>query len=213
MHYITGSSVQIVSDFLSWFFRSYIEILATITGLIYLVYSVESKIQLWFFGLITSLLYVYVFYSSGIYADMGINVYYVIISVYGWYHWKYPGKNTKIDLPVSKITLKTGAVLLVITLVLFLVIAKILINFTDSEIAWYDAFTTAFSITATWMLARKILEHWLIWILVDLLSAILYVYKGLYPTVLLFIIYTTLAFVGYRQWLKQWKVQPKAQYE
>ncbi len=213
MHYITDSSVQIVSDLLSWFFRSYIEILATITGLIYLVYSVQSKIQLWFFGLITSLLYVYVFYSSGIYADMGINVYYVIISVYGWYHWKHPGKNAKKDLPVSKITLKTGSVLLVVTLVLFLVIAKLLINFTDSEIAWYDAFTTAFSIAATWMLARKILEHWLIWIIVDLLSAILYVYKGLYPTVLLFIIYTTLAFVGYGQWLKQWRIQTKAQYE
>lgn len=213
MYCFTNSSAQIISEFLNWFFNSYIEVLATITGLIYLVYSVESKIQLWFFGLITSLLYVYVFFSSGIYADMGINVYYVIISIYGWYHWKYPGKKEKKELPVSKITLKTGLILLVITLILFVVIAKILIKFTDSEIAWYDAFTTAFSITATWMLARKILEHWMVWVMVDLLSAILYIYKGLYPTVLLFVVYTTLALVGYGQWLKQWRNQTKAQYE
>ena len=213
MYCFADSSAQIISEFLSWFFRSYLEILATITGLIYLVYSVESKIQLWFFGLITSLLYVYVFFTSGIYADMGINVYYVIISIYGWYHWKFPGKKEKKELPVSKITLKTGLVLLGITLVLFIAIAEILIHFTDSQIAWFDAFTTAFSITATWMLARKILEHWLVWVMVDSLSAILYIYKGLYPTVLLFVVYTALALVGYRQWIKQWRIQTKVQYE
>ncbi len=210
---ITGSLAEYISEFLSWFFKSYIEIIATLTGLIYLVYSVEGKIQLWLFGFITSTLYVYVFYTSGIYADMAINVYYVIISVYGWYHWKFPGKKAKKDLPVSKVMLKTALILLAITLVLFLIIAKLLVNFTDSEIAWYDAFTTAFSITATWMLARKILEHWLVWIMVDLLSAILYIYKGLYPTVILFIIYTILAFVGYAQWLRLWKKQSKARYE
>lgn len=213
MDCITGSFVQIVYDILSWFFSSYIEILATITGLIYLVYSVKGRIELWFFGLITSLLYVFVFFSSGIYADMGINVYYVVISIYGWFHWKFPGKKIEKELPVSKITLKIGLILLAVSLLLFFVIAKILINFTDSKIAWHDAFTTAFSITATWMLARKILEHWLIWIMVDLLSAILYIYKGLYPTVLLFVIYTVLAFVGYRQWFKQWRNQTKIQYE
>lgn len=210
---ITGSLAEYISEFLSWFFKSYIEIIATLTGLIYLVYSVEGKIQLWLFGFITSTLYVYVFYTSGIYADMAINVYYVIISVYGWYHWKFPAKKAKKDLPVSKVMLKTALILLAITLVLFLIIAKLLVNFTDSEIAWYDAFTTAFSITATWMLARKILEHWLVWIMVDLLSAILYIYKGLYPTVILFIIYTILAFVGYAQWLRLWKKQSKARYE
>ena len=208
-----GHFAEYCTDLLCWFFKSYIEILATITGLIYLVYSVEGKIQLWLFGLITSLLYVYVFFISGIYADMGINVYYVIISIYGWYHWKFPGKRVNKELPVSRLTLKSGFVLLIISLLLMVVIAKILINFTDSQIAWYDAFTTAFSITATWMLARKILEHWLVWIVVDFFSAALYVYKGLYPTMLLFFVYTTLAFVGYSQWLKIWRKQETVRFE
>jgi nicotinamide mononucleotide transporter len=210
MHSQAYSSAQFLSEVLRWLFANYIEILATLTGIIYLVYSVESKIQLWFFGLITSSLYIYVFYSSGIYADMAINVYYVIISIYGWYHWKYPGKKTVKELPISKLTLKTALVLLLISLMLFVGIAIVLIEYTNSKVPWWDAFTTAFSITATWMLARKILEHWLIWILVDILSMILYIYKGLYPTVILFLLYTTLAIAGYRQWSNKLKTQTES---
>ena len=82
------------------------------------------------------------------------------------------------------------------------VIAYILVNFTDSDIPYWDAFTTAFSITATWMLARKIIEHWLIWIVVDLVSAGLYIYKGLYPTTVLFLVFTILAIMAYVEWKK-----------
>jgi len=207
MHFFVVTFIQIVSEILRWLFNNYIEILATLTGMIYLLYSIEGKIQLWFFGLITSSLYIYVFYSSGIYADMAINIYYVFISIYGWYHWKYPGRKSIKELPISRLKFKTGLTLLLVSLLLFLAIAILLIEFTDSVIPWGDAFTTAFSITATWMLARKIMEHWLIWILVDLVSVILYIYKGLYPTVILFILYTTLAIAGYLQWRKLWKTQ------
>jgi nicotinamide mononucleotide transporter len=198
---------QIIIDFLVWFFNRYIEITATITGLIYLVYSIEGKIQLWFYGIITSFLYIIVFFTSGIYADMGINVYYVIISIYGWYHWKHPGKKDKEELPVSRLGSAMAFKIIIISVIIWILIALVLIFFTDSQIPWYDAFTTAFSITATWMLARKILEHWIIWVVVDLASLILYIYKGLYPTSVLFAFYTVLAIYGYYQWLKLWKTQ------
>lgn len=189
-----------------WLLCNSIEVVATITGLIYLVYSVKGNVLLWLFGLITSLLYVYVFFQSKIYADMGINIYYVVISIYGWIHWSKPGKNAN-ELPVSKIRLPLGFILLLISILLFVFIAYILRKYTDSDIALWDAFTTALSIVATWMLARKILEHWLIWIVVDSVSAGLYIYKGLYPTVLLFIVYTSLAILGYIEWQKTWKKQ------
>lgn len=190
---------------LSWFFANYIEILATIAGLIYLLYSVKENKLLWLFGLITSLLYIYVFFEAKIYADMGINVYYVIISIYGWIHWSKTSAAGTAKLAVQSVNLKLAIWLSLITVLLFTFIAFVLTKFTDSDIALWDAFTTAASITATWMLARKILEHWLIWIVVDTISVGLYIYKGLYPTVILFIVYSSLAVLGYIEWKKTWK--------
>ena len=192
---------------LNWIFRNYIEILATITGLIYLVYSIKGKVLLWFYGLITSILSVYVFFKSRLYADTGINLYYVIVSIYGWIHWYKRGNDNKKELPVSRITLKNSLILLIITLLIFLFISYILTKYTDSTVILWDSFITAFSITATWMLARKIMEHWIIWVVVDALSIGLYLYKGLFPTVFLFLVYTILAITGYFEWMKQWKAQ------
>ncbi len=89
-----------------------------------------------------------------------------------------------------------------ITTFSFFGIGVILDKFTDSPIPYWDAFTTAVSFTATWMLARKILEHWILWILVDAVSMGLYLYRGLYPTLVLFTIYTTMAAIGYFEWKK-----------
>lgn len=196
---------------LNWLFEHYLEVLATITGLLYIVYSVRGKMLLWLFGLITSGLYVYVCFDFRIYADMGINVYYVLVSMYGWYHWKFDKKKYQKELPYSRLDRKTGLYLLIISLLIFFFIAFLLEKLTNSDIAFWDAFTTAFSITATWMLARKIIEQWLIWIVVDLVSAGLYIYKGLYPSVILFVTYTILAYIGYRTWIKEWRVQENKQ--
>ena len=95
-----------------------------------------------------------------------------------------------------------GIVLSAITLALLLLIVFILKTYTDSDVPWGDGFTTAASIVATWMLARKILEHWLVWILVDGVAAGLYIYKGLYPTALLYLVYSIIAVTGYIQWRK-----------
>lgn len=194
-------------DLLWWVTQHYIEIIATLTGFLYLLYSIEGKKQLWFYGLITSGLYVYVCLVAGIYADMGINIYYVIISIYGWVIWSSRSKKTKKELHISYTTQKEGVLILIATVLLFSFIAFVLKMYTDSTIPYWDAFTTSASITATWMLARKKIEHWLIWIVVDAISIGLYIYKGLYPTSILFLVYTILAFVGYIEWKKKCQVQ------
>ena len=200
-----------INEISSWLAHHYIELLATITGLIYLGFSVKGHILLWPFGILTSGLYVYVYFTSGIYADMGINVYYVVISIYGWIHWTFRGGSENVELPVSRLTRVQTLILLLITIVIFFLIAYALNNYTDSNIGWWDAFTTALSITATWMLTRKILEHWLLWIVVDSVSVGLYVYKGLYITVLLFVVYTTMAVLGYYEWKRQWRKEQSLQ--
>jgi len=190
--------------FFQWLGNNYIELLGSVLGFAYILLSIKQNIWCWPVGLATSALYIYVFFVSKFYADMGLQVYYVIASIYGWFHWMYGAKSHKSDdLKISKTRIKLAVLLFIINGILFWVIAYILINYTDSDIPYWDAFTTAASFVATWMLARKMIEHWIIWIIVDAVSLGLYVYKGLYPTVILFAIYTAMAVIGYIQWRKQ----------
>jgi len=200
-------SAEFLTALIQWLSIHYIEVLATITGLVYVVFSIRVNILLWPFGLISSALYVLVFYNSRIFALMCINLYYVLISIYGWYHWTNPGLDTDGKLPVLRLKKQTGIILFIVSSMLFFLIAYILERFTDSDVVYWDAFITAFSITATWMLARKIKEHWLVWIVVDLVAVILYIKKGLFPSVLLFSCYTVLAFTGFSEWSKLFKKQ------
>jgi len=197
-----------LEQILFWVFNNYIELLGALFGLLYIILSIKQNIWCWPIGLITSALYIYVFFVTKFYADMGLQVYYLVVSIYGWYFWMFGGKSTKKDdLKISNIGFRRFLYITVATAVLFGIIAFILINFTDSEIPYWDAFTTAGSFVATWMLARKIIEHWLIWIIVDTVSLGLYIYKGLYATVILFAVYTLLAVIGYIEWKKELKTK------
>jgi nicotinamide mononucleotide transporter len=137
---------------------------------------------------------------------MGLQFYYVFISIYGWYNWAFGGKKeiNKI-LHITVTSAKLWVKLFIANAILFVIISYILINHTDSTIPYWDAFTTAASIVATWMLAQKKIEHWLIWIVVDIVSLGLYIYKDLFATVILFAVYTILALIGYLEWRKDLK--------
>lgn len=189
-----------------------IELLGVLFALIYLWFSIRQKIWLWPFGILTSAFYIAVFYHSRLYADMGLQVYYLVISVYGWYHWLKGGpEGEKNTLPVTTVTLKTGWVLLAATFGIYWILVWALktipgwLDIPRSQMIYWDAFTTSASIVATWMLARKLLEQWWVWVVVDATSMGMYIYKGLYPTAFLFMVYTGLAVVGYFSWRKDMK--------
>ncbi|MCD6355574.1 MAG: nicotinamide mononucleotide transporter [Prolixibacteraceae bacterium] len=186
---------------LEWLLVNKIEILGAILGIIYIFLSIRQNILTWPVGLISSALYTLVFFQSKFYADMSLQVYYVIISIYGWFFWLKgtKPKNEK-KVPVRRTTKKLWITLSFVTLIIYLILLFILLKFTDSDVPFMDSMTTALSIVATWMLAKKYIEHWLIWIFVDLFSSGLYVYKNLWPTVVLFLIYTVMAYWGYIQW-------------
>ena len=193
-----------LESFFSWFSGNYVEVLGVISSLIYLYFSVRQIIWLWPFGIISSALFILIFFNSKFYADMGLQVYYLGMSIYGWVYWSRGGvdRDERSILPVRRITRRLSVGLSVLGILLFMGIVYILITFTDSDVPWGDGFTTAGSIVATWMLARKILEHWLVWIVIDSVAAGLYFYKDLYPSFLLYLIFTIIAVVGYRQWKK-----------
>lgn len=186
-----------------WLLGNKTEVLGAILGVLYIYFSIKQNILTWPTGLLTSALYVVVFFQAKLYADMGLQAYYVVISIYGWYFWlkgKKPQEKEQVPVRVSSRKLKY--LLIAASVVLYVVILLILVNYTDSDVPHMDAMTTALSIVATWMLAKKYIGHWLIWIFVDAVSAGLYVYKGLWPTVILFVIYTVMAVLGYLEWKK-----------
>ncbi len=194
--------------FIEWLFVNKIEVLGAILGILYIVFSIKQNVLTWPTGLLTSVLYVIVFFHSKFYADMGLQVYYVAISIYGWYYWlKGDGNDDKKVVPVKKVPKRLWIRLTIATVLIYVAILFVLKGFTDSDVPFMDSLTTASSIVATWMLARKYIEHWLIWLFVDLFSSGLYIYKNLWPTVVLFVIYTLMAAMGYYQWKKDLKNQ------
>ena len=183
-----------------------LEFLGVITGIVYLWLEYHASIYLWIAGIIMPAIYIFIYYDAGLYADFGINIYYLVIAIYGWMAWKtgfhFFGKSKKSngELPVSRMPVKAwfGIIPVYITTQLF--IAWLLICYTDSTVAWADSFTTALSIVGMWMLARKYIEQWWVWCIVDVASSALYIYKELYFTAILYAVYAIIAIFGYFKW-------------
>ena len=194
-----NKTMEVVFTYLQ---ANWIELLGSVLSIIYLYLSIKQKASLWIFGFLCSALYVVVFFQSKFYADMSLQFYYLGVSVFGWISWKAGKPENRKELPVKRTTPLSGAIILIIALVLYFLYYFILSEYTDSPLPKADSFTTALSIVATWMLARKMIEHWWLWIIVDSVSAGLYFYRALYPTAILFVIYTIMAIIGYRQWKK-----------
>ena len=178
-----------------------IEIIGALISLLYLRLEYKANIWLWPMGVITPLLYIYIFFASKFYAVMGINVYYLFACIYGWYCWKRNDAEG-LGLHILRLPLHFVWKLFVIFIGLFTLIAWILIHFTDSPVPYGDALTTALSIVAMWMLAHKYAEQWLVWLVVNVISAGLYFGQALYPTSVLFMIYAIVSIFGYLKWKK-----------
>jgi len=233
-----------------WLSNNWIEIFGAITGIIYVFLEIRQNIWLWPVGIITSAVYIIVFFTSKFYADMGLQGYYLVISCVGWYWWikgsgrraqgsgqettrlpsseglgvgkngsglRAQGKDAEtIRLPsleglgvgsgetkslnVTRITLKTGLILTVVFILLYFLMWFILSGLTDSPVPEWDSFITSLSVVATWMLARKIYEHWFLWIAVNTTAMIIFTARGLYPTAVLYFVYFAMSFAGLRAW-------------
>ena len=198
-----------------------LEIVGTAVGLVYLWLEYKANVWLWLAGIVMPAIYIYVYYKSGFYADVGINVYYLFAGLYGWAVWMGKSFRNKrsgtgdgtgegASLPISRTPRRVWLPAILAGLAFFALIAWILIRFTDSDVPYGDAFTTAFSIVALWMLARKYAEQWLVWLVVDVVCCALYFYKGLNYTAVLYGLYGVISVFGYMKWLKMMKEQDDA---
>jgi nicotinamide mononucleotide transporter len=202
-----------LSNALFWLQQHYIEVIAVITGLLFVVFTIKENPLLWLFGIVSSGLYIWVFLQSGIYAYSLLYLYYVVIGFYGWYTWTRKPAETSGEESGIRIHKASGvylSVCIMIVLILAIPVCFALRKFTDSDMALTDALLTTGGMVATWMLTRKIIEQWLFWIIIDLVSFAVMIFKGLYPSALLFLAYTLLAINGYFVWKKE-LILPKAE--
>ena len=189
---------------------NWIEILGTICGVVYLYQELKASIWMWLTGIIMPALSLFVYYETGLYADFGINVYYLFASVYGFFVWQFGKKKDQAERPITH-TPHHKYWLLTLTFTLcFVAIGFLLQAYTDSTVPWWDSFTTALSIVGMWMLARKWLEQWWTWVAVDAVSSAIYIYKGIYFYAALYGLYTLIAIYGYFKW-KQLMTQSSSQ--
>ena len=178
-----------------------VEITGAVLSLIYLYLSIREKAGLWIFGFFASLLYIWVFYHSKLYAEISLQFYYLFVSVYGWISWQQKSETTQSKvLQITTLSKNQYIPYFLGTIGVFLIYYVVLRFLTDSPVPVADSVVGSLSIIATWMLARKKIENWLVWILADAFACGLYFYKGLYPTAILFVVYTVMAVVGYFQW-------------
>lgn len=182
------------------------EVTAAAIGFVAIYLQIKQISWYWPVSLVMVSMYIYIYYINKVYGDMSLQLYYVGVSIYGWYLWMKGSKSTKDGeekkLEVSYTSIKEWMLISILSIVVYFVMVYILDVYTDSDIPFIDSFTTTLSFVATWMLAKKKLENWIVWIVVDFISIGLYYYREMYPTMILFASLTILAFVGYYQWKK-----------
>lgn len=174
-------------------------------GLLYLWWEYHADHRMWIVGMVMSLVSLSLYFRKGLYADFAINIYYFLMPIYGYLVWTFglKRKNSteeKAPVPITHAppTIIVGSCAVIA--ILWAILWAWLEYWTDSNVPIPDAFTTAGSIVATWMLARKYVEQWIIWIVVDAVSVALYIYKGIPLYAILYTAYTVVAILGYRLW-------------
>lgn len=185
-----------------------LEISGFLIGLLYLWWEFKADSRLWIASLIMPAISMWIYFSKGLYADFGINIYYLLIAIYGYCSWTRGSRGKKDSarkaetLPITHIPGRVLAGAAVVFMAVWGVIYLVLVELTNSNVPLCDSFTTALSIVAMWLLARKYVEQWFAWIVVDAVCVGLYIYKEIYFYAILYAVYTVVAWFGYRKWLR-----------
>lgn len=201
-----------MSHIFDWIFAQYngvsthliiLESVGVLFGLLSVIYSKRENILVFPTGIISTSIFVYILFVYGLLGDMMINIYYFSMSVYGWYLW-----TRKVDathfIPITRTTAKEkkwSVVLFVIT-ILFVVLVYVIFKKFNSWTAYVDTLTTAIFFVGMWLMAKKKIENWIYWIVGDVISVPLYLYKGLVFTALQYFVFTGIAILGYIAWKK-----------
>lgn len=180
-----------------------LQIVGTLLGLLYLWLEYKANIWVWIVGAIMPMVHGVLYLSSGIYADAAMQLYYVVAGIYGLFVWLRGEKRSEKRVDIQNTPKQWVLPLIMVYVILHVALYFLLTEFTDSRVPFFDSMSTALSVVAMWMLSRKLVEQWLVWLVVDMISVGLYLYKGIPITALLYTLYCALAVAGYMRWRKQ----------
>lgn len=189
--------------------ETYLEYIAVALGVAYVLLASKGNIWCWMFGIVSSGMYVFINFKHHLYQDAILQFYYVAAGFYGWWKW-LPAKNEGLPAisatPIVSFSIQQNFMLVLFGVVLVPLFGFIFSRFGNS-LSYLDATVTVFSFIATWMTARKILENWLFWMVIDVLAAVMYGIKALYATSVLYLFFSVVAFYGFVEWKKQYQAQ------
>ncbi len=186
-----------------------LELAAVAFGIVSVFLSTREHIASWPTAIVNVSLYFIVFRNAKLYADMGLQLIYLGLSIYGWYEWKFGGAG-RTELPVSRTTTRQVRVLLPLGLLGAALLGALLDRSTDAALPWVDSAAAVTSLCAQWMMTRKLLENWLVWIAVDVVYVAMFLYKSLYLTAGLYAVFLCLAVSGYIEWRKSLRAHAPA---
>lgn len=191
------------------------EVLAVISGVAYLLLAMRNNILCWYAALLSSTIYVFLFWDVSLPMESVLSVYYVVMAFYGWWQWRGGAAPAATDLhshqPIVRWSLPRHAVMISAVLLLSSVSGYLLEKNTAAALPYLDSFTTWGALLTTWMVAKRVLENWLYWVVVDSAAIILYLDRDLYLTALLMAVYVVLVIIGWFQWLPLYRQQQQQQ--
>ena len=185
-----------------------LEAASVLFSVLYLVLAIRESLWCWPAAFLSSVLTLAVVFEARLYSEVVLNVYYAAMAVYGWYQWHYGGRASgAAELPISTWPLKTHALAIGGSLVLSAAIGWLMSRHTQAAFPYLDAFVTVSSVVTTYLVARKILENWLYWLVIDSLAMYVYWQRGLYFFMALFALYLVLVVIGLARWHRDWRLQ------
>ncbi len=184
---------------------SYIELIGTLFGFISVILAARANILTWPTGIINEVAFFILFYQVQLYSDMYLQVYFFGVTIYGWYYWKNQNGSRSITTLSKKWRFRILLILVVMTLLTGYAMSKVHLYFPDifsqpASYPYWDALTTMSSIVATILLSRKIIETWVLWIIVDIISVVLYLLKGIHLVAIEYLIFLIICVLGFRNW-------------
>ena len=185
------------------------EWIAAIAGAVSVYLSARQNIWSWPTAIVNVSLYTFIFFRSGLYSDMGLQVVYLLLSVYGWYQWLHGGAGHT-PLKVSRATPRVWVLSAAAGLVFWLALWQLTARLPGVSLPWLDSGLTTLSLVAQWMMTRKILENWVLWIIADVVYVPMYVYKDLHVTAALYAVFLVLAVMGFVQWRASYRADRAA---
>jgi len=177
-----------------------VEIAACVLGLAMVLCNIRAWHWSWPLAISSALLYFFVFKDSLLYGEAGLQLVFVVISLWGWWQWLRKTDEAQPAVAIQRLTSRGWLVVIATSAALWPALALLLHNFTDSDVAWWDALPTSLSLVGQVLLGRKYIENWLVWMVVNIISVALFAHKGLWLTCVLYALFTALSVWGWRAW-------------